>query len=285
MTTEQVDPTTPTALTRVSCLQLAPTLLDLDANCAAIVAEVSRAVAAGTDVIVLPELATSGYVFASLEEGLSVAITPDHAVFTRCAAALRGTSAVAVFGFAEVGDDGLLYNSAAVVTADGVVCVYRKTHLWDAEKLYFTPGSERPPVIDTAVGRLGLMICYDLEFPEMPRLLAVDGADLIVVPVNWPFFPRPAGERSAENVIAMAAARVNRVFIAVCDRAGTERGQEWTQGTAVMDPEGWVVGVPDESGLVTVDLELARARDKHVSPRNDVLADRRQELYPTPSTL
>ena len=76
-------------------------------------------------------------------------------------------------GFAEAGPDGEHYNSAAVVDADGVVVVYRKTHLWDREKLWFRPGEQLPPVIDTAHGRIGVAICYDLEFPELMRHLAV----------------------------------------------------------------------------------------------------------------
>ena len=102
----------------------------------------------------------------------------------------RGTSTV-VAGFCELGEDGRLYNSAAVVSGDAVLAVYRKAHLWDAEKLVFTPGGGPPPVVDLPFGRVGLMICYDLEFPEWVRLAALGGADLIAAPVNWPAMPVP----------------------------------------------------------------------------------------------
>ena len=98
------------------------------------------------------------------------------------------------------GDDGLVYNSAALVSPDGVLAVYRKAHLWDAEKLVFTPGDAPPPVVDLPFGRVGLMICYDLEFPEWVRLAALAGADLIAAPVNWPAMPVPAGERPCDVV-------------------------------------------------------------------------------------
>ena len=85
----------------------------------------------------------------------------------------------------------VIYNSAAVVDSSGVRAVYRKTHLWDRERLIFTPGAELPPVVETAHGRIGVLICYDLEFPELPRSLALRGADLICAPVNWPLIDPP----------------------------------------------------------------------------------------------
>lgn len=104
------------------------------------------------------------------------------------------------------GDDGSLYNSAAVVGPDGLLAVYRKTHLWDREKLWFTPGSEPPPVVETPFGRIGVAVCYDLDFPELTRGLALAGADLIALPANLSLFPRPEGERPVEIALAQATA-------------------------------------------------------------------------------
>ncbi len=266
-------------MTRIVCHQLAPVIGELDRNCDTIVASVGAAVGGGADVVVLPELATSGYVFESMDEARSLAITGDHDVFARVARELAGSPAVAVFGFCERGEGGLVHNSAAVVTADGVQAVYRKTHLWDTEKHFFTPGSELPPVLNTAAGRIGVLVCYDLEFAEMTRHLGVRGADLVAVPTNWPSGPRPDGERPTEVVIAMAAARTNRMAIACCDRAGTERGQEWTEGTTIIGHDGWVAATCDEAGIACADLDLAPTRDKRLSPRNDLFGDRRTDLY------
>ena len=263
---------------RVTCCQLAPQLGDLEHNQQLSVAAIAGAVAAGADVVVLPELVTSGYCFESPEQARSVAIGRDHALFSRWAEVSSG--AVVVGGFAELGEDGLLYNSAAVVADGAVVAVYRKTHLWDTEKLFFTPGDTRPPVIATRFGSLGVLICYDLEFPEMTRSLAMNGAELVAVPTNWPLLEvPPTGEHAGEVVIAMAAARVNRVFIACCDRTGIERGQSWTEGTTILSPSGWPLAAAGPDGVATADLDLAAARDKTVSARNDVLADRRPEIY------
>lgn len=273
-------------MTRVTCRQLAPRVGDLAGNCERSVAAAREAVADGADVVVLPELVTSGYVFESPQEATSLGITPGHEVFAgwaEAAASARDGAGVVVGGFAESGDDGLLHNSAAVVDAGGVRVVYRKAHLWDREKLFFSPGAAPPPVVDTAHGRLGVLVCYDLEFPEWTRTLSLAGADLIAVPTNWPLVERPDGERPPEVVIGMATARVNHVAIAICDRTGTERGQEWTAGTTIIDADGWVRAATaeagDAEGAITVDLDLARSRDKVLTDLAHLWHDRRPELY------
>ncbi|MGI8562254.1 MAG: nitrilase-related carbon-nitrogen hydrolase [Candidatus Dormibacter sp.] len=266
-------------MARIICQQLAPQIADLAGNCRLSIEAIRAAVQGKADVVVLPELVTSGYVFESREEAVSVAIPASHRLFVEWALeAARGPSVV-VGGFCELGQDGLLYNSAAIVDGSGVRAVYRKTHLWEREKLIFQPGAEAPPVLDTQVGRIGVLVCYDLEFPEMTRTLALRGADLIAVPTNWPLVARPADERPPEVIIAMAAARTSRVFIACCDRVGVERGQEWTAGTAIIDQSGWVIATTPEAGPATADVDLVLARRKGWSELNDVLGDRRPELY------
>ena len=267
---------------RVTCCQLSPRIGDLAANVELSTAAVRTAVAAGADVVVLPELVTSGYVFESVDEVAGTAITPAHAVFEKwsnAAAQTRGAGCVVIGGFCEHGAGDVFYNSAAVVDASGVRVVYRKTHLWDREKLWFRAGDILPPVVDTAAGRIGVAICYDLEFPEVTRHLALAGADLVAVPTNWPLVERPAGERPPEVVIAMAAARVNRMAIACCDRAGTERGQEWTSATTIIGFDGWPVATTGPDQLATADVDLAATRDKRLTDLADALGDRRVDLY------
>jgi predicted amidohydrolase len=249
---------------------------DLAGNLAKVSAAIERS-AAATDVLVLPELATSGYSFADAREARACALSATDPVFDRWHD-LAGP-AVLVAGFAELGDDGQLYNSAVLIDRDGSRTVYRKTHLWDSERLFFSAGGAAPPVVDTAVGHVAMLICYDLEFPELTRGVALAGAELLAVPTNWPLVPRPAGEHPPEVVIAMAAARVNRMVIACCDRRGTERGQEWTQGSTVIGADGWPVAVADVDGLLHAEVDLAATRSKHVSSRNDLFADRRTDVY------
>jgi len=189
---------------------------------------------------------------------------------------------VIVGGFCELGLDGRLFNSAALVDASGVRAVYRKAHLWDAEKLVFTPGDDAPPVVALPMGRVGVMICYDLEFPEWVRLAALAGADLIAAPVNWPAMPVPAGERPCDVVRVQADACVNGVFIAVADRCRAERGVSWVGGTVIVGPDGYPLAGPvtaDEPAVLVASYDLTRARNKQISAHNDVLTDRRPLLY------
>jgi len=264
---------------RIACYQFGPKVGDLDANHRQTTEAIHRAVKLESDVIVLPELATSGYVFHSREEAATVAISPEHQIFKDWAGATVDTNAVVIGGFCERGRDGLLYNSAAVVDKHGVLAVYRKAHLWDREKLVFAAGETPPPLVDVSVGRIGLCICYELAFPEITRAMALRGADLIVVPTNWPLLPRPERERPLAVTIAMGTARVNRVAIACCDRVGTERGQQWTGGTSIIDDTGWVKSSVETEGFAIADISIRHSRHKRLSPRNHVFDDRRPTLY------
>jgi 5-aminopentanamidase len=269
--------------TVVAVAQLAITVAEPDANRRAAADAVAEAAAAGARLVVLPELCDSGYVFESADEARRLAAPAADSPTLRQwhdLAARHGL--VIVGGFCELGADGRTYNSAALVDASGTRAVYRKAHLWDKENLVFTPGDAAPPVVDTEVGRVAVMVCYDLEFPEWARLAALDGADLIAAPVNWPGYRWPAGERPAEVIKAQAAAALNGVFVAVADRCRTERGVSWISGSLIAGPDGYPLAGPvlaDRPAVLTADCDLARARDKSVSENNDVLADRRPELY------
>jgi predicted amidohydrolase len=265
-------------MARIACCQIDPKLGDLDANAEMIEAQIRDAVTAGADVVVLPELATSGYMFADADEARAVALSPTDPAFARWSAA-AGNSIV-IGGFCELGDDARLYNSAVMVDADGVIARYRKTHLWDREKLIFTPGDVVPTVVKTKHGAIAVMVCYDLEFGELTRPVALSGAELIAAPVNWPLFPRPDGERPGEVITAMSTARTNKIAIACCDRTGVERGQQWTEGTAIIDPDGWVAAAAGPgTALAVADIDLALTHNKMLTEHVDLLADRRVDLY------
>jgi predicted amidohydrolase len=255
---------------------------DLDGNLTRIASAVRMATEADARLIVLPELATSGYVFTSRDEAAAQAISSDDGRLTRLADDLVD-DAVLVVGFAEHAA-GRLYSSAAVIDRRGVLAVYRKTHLWGDESLWFDAGDAPPPVVETALGRIGVAVCYDAEFPEVPRGLALAGADLLALPVNWPLVERPAEERPPEVILAMAAARASRLPIVVADRAGRERGVPWTDGTAVIDADGWIASAEPghrAGAFATATLDLARSRDKRIGGRNHLLDDRRPRLYGT----
>jgi 5-aminopentanamidase len=275
-------PTPPADLTGVACCQIAPRIGEIEANRAAGLAAAQAAAANGAAIVVLPELSASGYVFRDAAEARSLAEPPDGPTAAGWAVLARRHDITIVGGVCELGAGGLLYNTAVAVDAGGVRVAYRKAHLWDAEKLVFTPGEEPPPVIETAGTSLALMICYDLEFPEWVRLPALAGARLLCVPANWPALPRPQRERPIEVVRAQAAASTNRMFVAVCDRTGAERGVDWVGGSVIIDPDGWPLArtdLGDHEITIAADCDLDSAADKRVSERNDVLTDRRPSLY------
>jgi len=274
--------------TVIAVAQLAIAIGEPDANRKAAAAAVTEAAAAGARLVVLPELCDSGYVFgddasqASAEAGALASPADDSATLRQWHALAAEHELVIVGGFCERGADGRLFNSAAVVDASGTRAVYRKAHLWDKEKLVFTPGDAPPPVVDTAVGRVGVMICYDLEFPEWVRLPALAGADLLAAPVNWPAVARPAGERPAEVLKAQAAAATNGIFVAVADRCQAERGVSWVSGSLITGPDGYPLAGPvleDRPAVLTAACDLSQARDKSLDGDNDLLADRRPALY------
>ncbi|RJT90468.1 carbon-nitrogen hydrolase [Cryobacterium melibiosiphilum] len=240
---------------------------------------IRAAAAAGARLIVLPELATSGYVFASPEEARASSIRADDPRLRALGRHLP-SDAIAVVGFAEVSGDRL-FSSAAVLGRAGVIATYRKTHLWGDEPRFFTAGSSAPPVVSTAVGRIGLAICYDLEFPEVPRSLALAGADVIVAPVNWPVVSRPRGERIPEIMLAMAAARASSVPIVISDRGDAERGVAFAGGSCVIGHEGWLLSTepPQAETMVMATIDLAAGRSKALGTSNNVFTDRRPELY------
>jgi predicted amidohydrolase len=234
---------------------------------------------------VLPELSDSGYVFSDASEARSLASPAAANPTLREWRSLAASHDLTIAGgFCELGSDGKLYNSAAIVDPSGPRAVYRKAHLWDAEKRIFTPGDEAPPVVELPFGNVGLMICYDLEFPEWVRLAALSGADLIAVPVAWAASgsPAPAGERSGEVVSAQAAASSNGVFIAVADRCETERGVDWLGGSVILRRGGYPAIGPvceNRPAVLTATIDLRLARDKRISELNDLFTDRRPELY------
>ena len=271
--------------TVVAVAQFAVTVGEPDANREAARAAVAEAARASARLVVLPELSDSGYMLATVDEARSLASPAASCVTLREWRSLAAAHDLVIAGgFCELGADGELYNSAAIVDAAGTRAVYRKVHLRDGEKKIFTPGDDGPTVVELPFGSVGLMICYDLEFPEWVRLAALSGADLIAVPVAWSASGSvpPSGERSGEVVSAQAAASANGVFIAVADRCGTERGVDWLGGSVIVRRSGYPAAGPvceNRTAVLTATLDLRTARDKRISELNDLFSDRRPELY------
>jgi predicted amidohydrolase len=269
----------------IACAQLAPRIGDLESNRAQADAAIARAVAAGASLVVLPELCTSGYVFADEAEARRLAERADGPTVQGWRALAAREQLVIVAGLCELDADGALRNSAVVIDAGELRAVHRKAHLWDREQLFFKPGDCAPPVVQTTLGRVGLAICYDAFFPEVMRMLTLAEADVIAVPMNSPVLGRPLEPLPADLVRASACAEINRVYVAQADRTGIERGVEWVGASAIVDVDGRLLTERATGEAVLIaKVDLARARDKGLGERNDVLRDRRPELYQQAAT-
>lgn len=270
-------------MTMVACCQFAPEFGDVEQNRARSLERIAEAAERGADIVVLPELASTGYAFVDTEEAAYYAEPGDGATVRAWQEAADAFRVVIVAGFCERNDAGMPFNSAAILVPDAPPTVYRKAHLWDRERFIFAAGDGRPPVVRTPHGLISTVICYDLEFPEWVRLAALAGAELICAPVNWPDLGRPTGERAGEIVRAQAQASMNRVAVAACDRAGVERGVPWSSASAILDADGWPLALADqaERGAETLlaRVDLAASRDKRIAAYSDVIADRRTDLY------
>ncbi len=277
-------PTAAIAPVRVACCQIAPEVGRKAANLARSADFIERAAREGANIVVLPELCSSGYVFESRAEAAALADAYEDGEATSLWAGLaRDLGVHVVAGFAERSGT-LLYNAAAVIGPAGRIGLFRKVHLWGDENLFFAPGDLGFPVFATEHGTLGVGICYDGWFPEFYRSCALKGAELVCVPTNWVPIPGQDPNREAmANILTMAAAHTNSVCIAAADRVGTERGQPFLGQSLIVSHTGWPVGGPasaTEEQIVLADLDLALAkRARRWTDFNQVLRDRRPEAY------
>lgn len=268
----------------VAAVQFEPRIGDRASNLVAIERLVRRAADGGADIVVLPELADSGYVFRDVAELASLAEQiPDGATARLLAALCRELSIHVVCGAAE-SDGEIFYNSAILCGPEGYLGKYRKLHLWNEENRHFAPGNLGLPVFDIGIGKVGIAICYDGWFPEVFRQLALDGAELICIPTNW--VPMPGSESQTDtmsNILTKAAAHSNGVHIVCADRIGTERGQPFIGRSLIVGPEGWPLAGPasaDSEEILLVQIDLSSApRSRALNSFNHLLGDRRTDVY------
>jgi predicted amidohydrolase len=260
---------------KIGYLQMNPELGRVDRNLTRIKRLIDGVQA---DLLVLPEMCTTGYLFLTRDELAEVA---EPVVGGRTTTFFQELAAKTdihlVFGMVEQANRKL-YNASVVVDPSGKVhTTYRKVQLFLNEKDLFAPGDRRPFVHTVGDAKIGQMICFDWIFPEIARCLALKGADIICHSANLilPYAQKASVTRAIEN----------RVFFIISNRVGREErgGQrlEFTGQSQIVDPKGNVLvrsdGVSEEVRVVRADLALAR--DKLVTPRNHILNDRRPEMY------
>jgi predicted amidohydrolase len=233
---------------------------------------------AEADLLVLPELCASGYQFASADEvrDLSEAV-PDGPTTSRLLELAQRRQLVIVAGLPERAGTSY-YNSAVVVGPQGFIGCYRKTHLFFEETLFFTPGDSGFQVWDIGPAKIGVMVCFDWYYPESARTLTLKGADIICHPSNLvlPHCPDSMPVRCLEN----------RVFAITCNRTGSEarQGKErltYIGCSEIVSPRGAILqrAPRDQEAMCVVEIDPTEARNKSVTPYNDLLRDRRQSLY------
>jgi predicted amidohydrolase len=230
------------------------------------------------ELVVLPELFATGYQFVSRQEAEALAEeVPSGKTCEGMVALARETGTTLVFGIAER-QGSRVFNSAAVVNHHGFVGVYRKTHLFHEEKMWFDPGDTGFRVFDMGQVKIGVMICFDWWFPESARVLALKGAEIICHPANL-VLPQCQRTMPAHSLL-------NGVFTITANRVGTEeRGGkpplQFTGRSQVVDPRGEVLVNMDrnDTGVLLTDIDPAQARDKSITSRNDRFVDRRPEYY------
>lgn len=256
----------------IGFIQFAPVLGNLDATLESLSPLLDRAGKA--ELLVLPELANSGYAFRSLDEARHGAEEIGKGPFStfleeRCRD--RGIHIVA--GINERAGNRI-YNSAVLVGPEGVQGIYRKLHLFKDEKDFFSPGDLGLPVFRVGSRRIGMLICFDWIFPEVWRILALQDADIIAHPANLVL---PELAQRAVPVHAL----INRIFVVTANRTGSERGLTFTGNSLVADPTGSVLveGTASQDDVGIVDIQVGLARNKRVTDRNDVFQDRRPEQY------
>ncbi len=229
------------------------------------------------ELLVLPELATTGYTFSSREELYRLAEPFDTSEsLQRLHTLASDRSCALVVGFAEKSRESV-YNSAALLRPDGSKELYRKIHLFGSEKKFFQPGGSQFEVHEYRGIKIGIIICFDWIFPESIRVLSLKGAQLLCQPANLvlQWCQRAMVIRSLEN----------RVFTITANRYGTEeRGDHsfsFTGKSQITSPSGDVIlQAPEESDAVmTAEIDPSEALNKHITPENDLFEDRRLDFY------
>jgi predicted amidohydrolase len=268
----------------VACIQFEPAIGEVGANLTAMEKLIRRAHAYGASIIVLPELADTGYVFNTVAELATLARPIPAGPSTQWLCQLAQELALyIVCGLAERDGDSF-FNSAVLCGPKGFIGKYRKLHLWNRENLFFQKGNLGSPVFETEFGKIGIAICYDGWFPETFRQLVMQGAGLICVPTNWvPMAGHGEQPEAMANILLKAAAHSSAVYIASANRIGTERGQHFIGQSLIVGPDGWPIAGPasqrDEE-ILSAPVSLGGLEQKRIlNEFNNVLGDRREDVY------
>jgi predicted amidohydrolase len=266
---------------RIAAVQMDVTLADIAGNLLRMITKTRETRAAGAELTIFPECALTGYCFDSIDEARPYAESIPGPSVDKMAALCAELGGFVVFGLLEK-EGARVFNALALVGPQGLIGSYRKIHLPRLGVDMYTDFGDRPFAVYEINGlRIGMNICYDGGFPESGRCLALLGADLIVLPTNWP----PGAEAAADYAINTRAME-NTVYYAAADRVGVERGVPFIGKSKICDPLGKTLGYADHTHeeILYADVDVSRSRNKHLIRKagvNEVnrIADRHPEMY------
>lgn len=266
---------------KIAGIQMEPTLMEKAKNLSSCLEKIRETAREGAGLIVFPECNLSGYCFSSLKEAIPFAEAIPGPCTDQIASLCRDLNVYTVVGLIEK-DGDRYYNAIALLGPQGLVGKYRKLHLpYLGVDRFLNHGDLPLTVCETEIGMIGMGICYDARFPEHSRTLALQKADMVVLPTNWP----EGAEFIPEHIIPTRS-RENRIFYVAVNRVGEERGFRFFGCSKITDCSGGVLadGKPYEEDILYADIEPAMAREKHVIIRPGELEihafnDRRPEFY------
>jgi len=266
---------------KIAAVQTDPKLMQVKENLENMVKATREAARNKANLIVFPECSLTGYVFSSREEALPYAETIPGPSTEELLSVCRELDVYVVFGLLEKEGDRL-FNALSFVGPKGFAASYRKNHLPFLGIDRFVDKGDRPfQVHSTTIGNIGLHICYDVLFPESARIMALLGADIVVLSTNFPH-----GRGDALNCVARARTIENKVNMVTSDRVGAERGFNFAGLSNVVDVTGEILSIasPDKEEIVYGEVSLEAARQKHrvFIPGEweiDNIGHRRPEIY------
>jgi len=268
---------------KIAGIQINPKIMDIENNLNTILIKSKIAADNDVDLIVFPECALSGYVYDSREEALPYMVTvpgPETDKLVECAKEL---GVHMVVGLLEKDpEQDKCYNSAVLVSHQGIIGTYRKTHLpFLGVDRFLDPGDGPLRVYNTSVGIIGMHICYDCNFPENARVLTLLGAEILILPTNW-----PNGRNKVPAFVVNTRAYENKVAVVAVNRVGTERGTHFIGTSKIVNAQGDTIAEAgsDNEEIIYAQIDLNDSRNKRYvfKPGEfelDFIGDRRPELY------
>ena len=266
---------------KIAAVQMNPKIMRNRENLDKILLKTKSAASNGADLIVFPECALTGYVFASREEAIPFMETIPGPSTDRLIACCKELSVYVIVGLLEI-DAGSCFNVAVLMGPQGLVGKYRKNHLpFLGIDRFIDPGDKPFQVYKTPVGNIGIHICYDCNFPESARVMMLLGADILILPTNW-----PEGREKVAKYVINTRAYENKAHLVAVDRIGRERGVRFIGSSKIIDAWGDMLAEAssDDEEIIYAEVALAEARQKRIVFKTgefelDFRGDRRPELY------